>query len=83
LITSGSLTLPALRNAEGGIIGFSNETAYLSYKIIIPENKGPDTGANSIQFSEFELFDVVPEPGSAALILVGMACLGFIRKRRD
>jgi hypothetical protein len=84
LITSGSLTLPALRNADSGIIGFTNETAYTSYKLIFPENKGPDGGAvNSIQFSEFELFDVVPEPTSAALFFVGMAGLGFSRKRRD
>jgi hypothetical protein len=84
LITNGSLTLPALRNTDSGIIGFTNETAYSSYKFIFPENKGPDGGAvNSIQFSEFELFDVVPEPGSAALFLVGMAGLGFSRKRRD
>jgi hypothetical protein len=83
MITSGSLTLPDLRNTEGGIIGFTNETAYSSYKFIFPENKGPDGSANSIQFSEIELFDVVPEPGSAALFLVGMAGLGFSRKRRD
>jgi hypothetical protein len=84
LITSGSLTLPVARNTEGGIIGFTNDTSYLSYKFVFPDNKGPDGGAvNSIQFSEIELFDVVPEPGSAALLLVGMAGLGFSRKRRD
>lgn len=82
LITSGALTLPTERNVEGGIIGFSNETAYLSYKILFPDNKGPDASANSIQFSELELFDVVPEPGSAVLMLAGMIGMCVSRKRR-
>jgi hypothetical protein len=85
LISSGSLTLPSTRNTEGDIVPFGgNTTAYSSYKIIFPENKGPDTGtgsANSIQFSEIELFDQVPEPSVAALGL-GAAGIGLIRRRR-
>lgn len=84
LITSGSLTLPAGRNVDGDIIGFNNESSYLSYKILFPENKGPDGGGvNSIQFSEVALFDTVPEPGSAALMLLGTMSLGLRRKRRE
>jgi hypothetical protein len=82
LITSGSLTLPAGRNVDGDLIGFSNETPYLSYKILFPENKGPDTGANSVQFSEVQFFDTVPEPSTAALMLFGVTSLGLSRKRR-
>jgi hypothetical protein len=76
------LTLPAGRNVDGDLIGFSNETPYLSYKILFPENKGPDTGANSVQFSEVQFFDTVPEPSSAALMLFGVTSLGLSRKRR-
>ena len=83
MITNGSLSLPTARNADGEIIGFSNETSYLWYKILFPENKGPDGGGvNSIQFSEIQLFDTIPEPSSAALMLLGVTSLGLSRKRR-
>jgi hypothetical protein len=84
-IASGTITLPDLRNAAGDIIPFlDNTTAFTSYKIIFPDNKGPDTGAgsaNSIQFSEIELFDTVPEPSSAVVALGGVL-LGLCSRRR-
>ena len=82
LITSGSLTLPVARNADGDLIGFTNETPYLSYKILFPASKGGTT-VNSIQFSEVAFFDTVPEPGSATLMLLGVAGLGWRRIRRQ
>jgi hypothetical protein len=87
LISNGDLNLPGdpaitndQRNVEGPIIQFANSTAYTSYKILFPENKGPDGGGvNSIQFSEIELF--VPEPGTAGLFL-GAGMLALARRRR-
>ena len=79
LITSGGLSLPPARNTDSGIIPFANSSAYTSYKVIFPENKGPDTGANSIQFSELELF-AVPEPSS--LVLLGSAGAAMLGRRR-
>jgi hypothetical protein len=90
LISSGALNLPGdpaidtdQRNVEGPVISFANSTAYTSYKIVFPENKGPDGGAvDSIQFAELELFSVVPEPGSIALLGAGLTSLAFRRRRR-
>ncbi len=79
LITSGALALPDTRNVGSGIIGFTNNTAYTSYKIIITDNKGLDANANSIQFSEIQLY-TIPEP--AALGLVGIAGAALLRRRR-
>jgi hypothetical protein len=84
-IAIGNIVLPDLRNVDGDLIPFeSNTTSYKSYKLIITDNKGPDTGtgsANSIQFSEVALFDQVPEPSSAVLALGGMA-MGLVARRR-
>jgi len=82
LISSGDITLPDLRNVDGDVIAFGNNTtAYTSYKLIFTENKGPDTAANSIQFSEVALFDQAPEPSSAAVLLLAVST-GLIRRRR-
>lgn len=80
LIASGSLTLPDARNTDGGIVSFANSAAFTSYKVIFTENKGPDASANSIQFSEIQLYSgVVPEPGAAALL--GLSGLAAVRRR--
>jgi hypothetical protein len=82
LISDQLLTLPDARNTDSGIIGFTNETAYTSYKIVFPENKGPDGGGvDSIQFSELELF-TVPEPASALLLGMSAAAMLGLRRRR-
>jgi hypothetical protein len=82
LISSGALALPAARNADGDIVGFDNALAFTSYKIVFPENKGPDGGSvNSIQFSEIALFDtVVPEPAMVGVVAV--AAVGMLARRR-
>lgn len=81
LIATGDLTLPDARNADGGIVSFANSTAYTSYKVIFTENKGPDASANSIQFSEIQLYsDPIPEPGAA--VLLGLSGLVVLRRRR-
>jgi hypothetical protein len=81
LITSGTLTLPDLRNVAGDEISFANGTAWRSYKIVFTDNKGPDTGANSIQFSEL-IFNgtIVPEPSLGAG-LIGAMAIALSRRR--
>jgi len=82
LISSGNLALPDLRNTEGGIVGFGNETAYTSYKIVFPDNKLDGAGVDSIQFSELELFNT-PEPASAVIISLTGGALLLRRRRRS
>ena len=83
LITSGTLTLPDLRNVAGDEIFFANGTAWRSYKIIFTDNKGPDTGANSIQFAEL-IFNgtIVPEPSLGAGLL-GATAIALAKRRRQ
>lgn len=87
LISSGALNLPGdpaintdQRGVDGPIVGFANNTAYTSYKIIFPDNKADTANADSIQFGELRFFSAVPEPSSFAL--VGVAALGLLRRRR-
>lgn len=81
LITSGSMTLPAARNTDGDVYTFDNSSSYTSYKVLFTDNKGPDASANSIQFSEIQLF-TIPEPTSCGLL--GFAAAGVVlRRRRD
>jgi len=90
LIASGPINLPGdptintdQRNVQGDIISFANDTPYTSYRIVFTENKGPDSGtggANSIQFSELEMFSTVPEP--TALGLIGLSLLPVLGGRR-
>ena len=80
--TTGTMTLPSARNTDGELYSFPNSTAYTSYKVIFTDNKGPDASANSIQFSELQLFSgtFVPEPSSA--LFCGLASFGLILRRR-
>jgi hypothetical protein len=83
MITSGTMTLPDLRNVAGDLISFSNGTAWRSYKIVFTDNKGPDSGANSIQFAEL-IFNgtIVPEPSSAGVLALACGAVGVGRRRR-
>jgi hypothetical protein len=88
LIKADVLSLPGdpavnfdQRGVEGAIVAFANETQYKSYKIIFPENKADTGDADSIQFTEIELFSQVPEPGTAGLAVAG-ALLGLAKRRR-
>ncbi|MDB6069328.1 MAG: hypothetical protein JWL81_499 [Verrucomicrobiales bacterium] len=82
LITTGTMALPEARNTDGGIYSFANSLAFTSYKVIFTDNKGPDGSANSIQFSEIQLYSgTIPEPVSTGL--AGLAGAGmFLRRRR-
>lgn len=74
------MDLPAARNTDGPLYTFANGTAYTSYKVVFTENNGPDASANSIQFSEIQLYtNSIPEPTGAALL--GLASLGLLRRR--
>ncbi len=82
-ITSGTMALPVGRNADSPLYTFANATAYTSYKVIFTDNIGPDSGANSIQFSEIQLFtNAIPEPSGT--MLLGLTSAGlFLRRRRQ
>ena len=76
------MTLPDARNVDGDLYGFTNNTAYTSYKVVFTDNKGPDASANSIQFAEIQLF-TIPEPASIGMLaLGGLAMAGRRRNRK-
>jgi hypothetical protein len=68
--------MPLARNTTGTDVTFANSDVYKSYKLIFPENRGPDGGAvNSIQFAEVQFGGTaVPEPATASLALLAWAC---------
>jgi len=79
LIASGPLSLPTARNALSDPVGFENNLAYTSYKIVFPTLRGNDL----MQLSEFILSDtavVVPEPALAGVFAAGL--FGLLRRRR-
>ncbi len=79
LIDSGTLSLPDDRNTEGQWVQVNNNNPYLAYRMTFPTVK--DGGlATSMQISEVQFYDVIPEPTSALLGLVGLATLA--RRRR-
>jgi hypothetical protein len=90
LISSGPLSLPASRNVGGSApldpansqtVGFANSTAYTSYMVVFPALKDGQV-ANSMQIAEVQLdTTAVPEPGSAALLVLGLGAFLSRRKR--
>jgi len=86
-ISVGALALPDARDEIEDTSGISqvvtigNGSAYTSYLILFPTVKD-DAGANSMQLSEIQ-FDgtIVPEPGSAMLLLLSSGAF-FLRRKR-
>jgi hypothetical protein len=79
LITSGSMDLPVDRNTDGDVYWFENDASYTSYKVLFTDNKGPDGSANSIQFSEIQLYTI---PETLSSVLLGVAGVGIALRRR-
>lgn len=70
--TTGLDTDPGRFN-PGALVAVTNSTAYDSYRVLVTSQRGV---ANSTQYSEFQLFTVIPEPST--LILAGMSGLALL-----
>jgi len=90
-IVSGALALPSSRNPGGSIVvdltrfhqevSFGNSTAYTTYKLVFPALKNA-AAANSMQIGEAELLARgIPEPGTAAFLVVALVAVGFRLRR--
>jgi hypothetical protein len=55
LISSGTLSLPDSRGADGPLVSFANSTSYTSYKILFPTVKNT-AAANSMQIADIRLY---------------------------
>lgn len=66
-------------------LSFDNDTPYLSYRLIFP-TVANSAAANSMQISEVELLGVlvsqVPQPATLALLVLGLAGVKALQRRR-
>lgn len=96
-IASGNLALPDDRNPGGNAVSipptgnlgafhqqvdFVNTESFEHYQIIFPTLKNA-FDANSMQIAEIELLaEIIPEPGSSLMLVLGMVGLVASRRRR-
>jgi hypothetical protein len=90
-ISTGDITLPSSRNAGGDFpllpensltVDFANTDVYASYLVVFPDVKD-NPNANSMQIADVQLGGtIIPEPSAAALMLMGLAALGLVRRRK-
>ncbi len=78
LITTGTLALTADRGVTSDLIPVENDTSYTSYKMVF--NSIKDATSNSVQVSEIQFYDAIPEP--SALVLSGLGVIGLAVRRR-
>lgn len=92
LISQGALALPDARDTVADAVGNSqvvaigNGLAYTSYMLLFPTVKNA-AAANSMQISEVQfdgriIRNAVPTPVSLALMGIGLAGIGFQRRKR-
>ena len=89
-ISTGDLALPSSRNEGGDVpllpensqtVDFANGDIYSSYLIVFPDVKD-NPNANSMQIAEVQLGGtIIPEPAAVALVCMGLAALGWVRRR--
>jgi alpha-L-fucosidase 2 len=79
LIASGATNLPTDRLVAGPTIGFSNSTAYASYRLVFPTVRDA-AAANSMQISGVQFF--VPEPSALGLAIVAAVAGSRVRRPR-
>ena len=93
-ITSQTITLPAARNVSGnpipeppgslnyGTATFSNTNAFTTYKFDVTSVNDLSVGGAGTQFAELQLIgNVIPEPTSALLSVIGSFGLLAVRRR--
>jgi hypothetical protein len=92
LISEGTLSLPGVLPNGGGddarfdattVVAVNSPANYTSYRLIFPTVKD-EAAANSMQIADIQFgttLDQVPEPVSAGLVALALACLVAVRRR--
>lgn len=81
-IASGTVDLPLDRYTVGPEVSFANSTPYTAYRMVVTSVRDA-AAANSVQFAEIQLRgQIVPEPSSVVLALLGLAGAGLAYRRR-
>lgn len=82
LISTSDLNYAPEDFGSVGPIHVGATTTYESYKIVFPELRD-SANANSLQISELRLLGSVPEPGSIAMIALGLSAFAVLRLKRS
>ena len=84
LISEGPLSPPTARFADYPVVAVNSPTNYTSYRLIFPTVRDAAT-ANSMQIADIQfatLASQIPEPTTAALVALGLACVAAVRRRK-
>ena len=74
----GNLYVGSLRTEQGGVLRYDGSTGEFIDLFVPQANNGGLDGAFALIFT----LEAVPEPGTLALLGLGLAGLGFTRRRR-
>lgn len=77
LVDSGSVDLPLDRGAVGDMVPVNATEAFDSYRLVFTGLR--DNGNGIMQVADVQFF-AVPEPSAFLISLLGLGCLGLLRK---